>query len=102
MSLPAYLGPPLLGRRVELTLTGGREDRGVVVAVHRSRGLLMLAPIGSREPHGAWRTQPGARRTHARESIRMLTVLDLDKTEVREEPQSKRIRPDFRHPGRPA
>lgn len=78
MRTAPYIGVPLLGRRVELALADYTEERGVVVAVHRKRGEILLAPVGQRTDNGTWRTGAGKRWKRARAEILSVTVLDLD------------------------
>ncbi len=73
----AYIGLPLLGRRLTLSLR--REDiSGVCVAVHRRNGVIFLAPAGARREDGTWSTLPGARTPYVREEILRITVEDRD------------------------
>ena len=75
--IPPLFTVALLGRRVEVR-AGPREETGVVVALHRSHGILVLAPVGERRADGTWRSARGVRWARRREEIERITVMDLD------------------------
>ncbi len=93
--IPVYIGLPLLGQRVELELRrigvydadtrkvsvipSGTIVRGVCVAIHRSNGVVVIAPCARRREDGSWATHTGPRLSYVREEILAITVDDKDK-----------------------
>ncbi len=75
--IPVYIGPMLLGRRLELELRQAIV-RGVCVALHRGHGVVVLAPARVQREDGTWATLPGKRLPYVREEILCLTVDDRD------------------------
>lgn len=71
--IPIYIGPSLLGQRVELELRSSAIC-GVCVAIHRDNGVVVLAPARTRREDGTWATTNGKRIPYVREEILTLTV----------------------------
>jgi len=80
--VPVFLGPVLLGRRVELVLAGSyKEERGVVIGLSPHRSIRLVPEHAARYDAkiGAWlptRPLSGEWVRHRNELLRV-TVLDV-------------------------